>query len=320
MKDHSSILLLVSLLVLLSCQKDKIPPTARAEAFPRVSDSLNYIELNGSNSIDNDTYNEGLLFSWDFESDGVWESEDQREPVCLTILKLPCIYNVCLRVKDHSGLVDYDTIEVVIYGTNYHFGELTDERDGHNYKTILLNGSWWMAENLDYGKWIDSQIEPEDNGIVEKYYFKDDSSQYSSFGSLYTWMEAKNYSTIEKGICPDGWHLPSSAEWEFLMSNMDPWFAWQYYGNEGFSGFNLHNGKYARREYSRIIWKDSIANYWTRDKGTLQYISVSVPKVFSYSKTWGDIGIRLIDVLYDGSDHLYLESSNYASVRCIKNN
>ena len=106
------------------------------------------------------------------------------------------------------------------------FGTLTDERDGHTYKTVEIGKQVWMAENLNY----DDQ--------TESFCYEDKEENCTKYGRLYTFAavvdSAKMFgdenldcgdtitSCDEKesseGICPEGWHLPSRYEWEKLFS------------------------------------------------------------------------------------------------------
>ncbi len=101
---------------------------------------------------------------------------------------------------------------------------LNDTRDGQNYNTVQIGGQCWMSENMNIGTMINSTTNQTNNSIFEKYCYDNNASNCVTYGGLYQWNELMNYSTIEssKGICTNGWHVPSDLEW-FSMSNyLDP--------------------------------------------------------------------------------------------------
>lgn len=96
--------------------------------------------------------------------------------------------------------------------------------NGHTYKTIIINGKEWMAENLAY---LPAISPPTIGSYTEPHYYVYDyvgsdvatakqQPNYAAYGVLYNWPAAK-------AACPPGWHLPSDAEWTalevFLISN-----------------------------------------------------------------------------------------------------
>lgn len=100
-------------------------------------------------------------------------------------------------------------------------GDLTDVRDGNKYKTALINGKCWMTENLRYGLKMDQPLQPQtENCISEKYCLTTDDAGCTAYGGLYQWDELIQYGQTlppYQGVCPPGWHVPTSAEWQGLI-------------------------------------------------------------------------------------------------------
>ena len=96
----------------------------------------------------------------------------------------------------------------------------TDLRDGQTYTTVLIGTQCWMAQNLNFGTRIDGAGNQTDNGIIEKYCYDDTEANCNVYGGLYQWDEMMEYSTTEgaQGICPNGWHVPTDAEWTTMTN------------------------------------------------------------------------------------------------------
>jgi uncharacterized protein (TIGR02145 family) len=116
----------------------------------------------------------------------------------------------------NSGLPPEDVINASRSGVLY------DSRDRQTYKTVQIGSQVWMAENLNIGNRIDSTSSPTDNSVIEKYCYRDMEANCAVYGALYKWDEMMNYTTFEsgKGICPDGWHMPSDEEWKILEMHL----------------------------------------------------------------------------------------------------
>lgn len=89
---------------------------------------------------------------------------------------------------------------------------------GKTYNTVLIGDQCWLRENLDIGTRINGSQNQTDNSIIEKYCYDDDPANCDTYGGLYQWKEAMQYSTTEgaRGICPPGWHIPTMGEIETL--------------------------------------------------------------------------------------------------------
>ena len=114
-----------------------------------------------------------------------------------------------------GDLVSFRTTQGNTSGTS----TFTDTRDGRTYKTVIINGKEWMAENLAY---LPSVSPPSAGSNTAPYYYvygytgtdvatAKQQANYTSYGVLYNWPAAM-------AACPPGWHLPSDAEWTTLTT------------------------------------------------------------------------------------------------------
>jgi uncharacterized protein (TIGR02145 family) len=101
-------------------------------------------------------------------------------------------------------------------GTSFCSEGVTDY-DGHKYKTVKIGDQCWMAENLKSTHYADG------SAITEGWAYNNDEALAHTYGRLYIWAAVmhgaassnSNPSGVQ-GICPDGWHVPSDAEWQEL--------------------------------------------------------------------------------------------------------
>ena len=96
----------------------------------------------------------------------------------------------------------------------------TVEYNGQIYNTVEIGDQCWLKENLNVGVMVDGSLDQTDNSAIEKYCYDDDPANCTTYGGLYQWNEAMQYSTIEgsQGICPVGWHIPTIAEYYTLIT------------------------------------------------------------------------------------------------------
>ena len=81
------------------------------------------------------------------------------------------------------------------------------------YETVTIGNQVWMKKNLNY---------PGQKGDLGVCY-NGEQRNCDKYGRLYTFAQATNgitqsTSTIVRGICPEGWHLPSQQEWDTLIN------------------------------------------------------------------------------------------------------
>ena len=114
--------------------------------------------------------------------------------------------------------------------------------DGNSYDAVQIGNQVWMAENLRTTKYADGTTIPMGNtwSYTEPYRYapNNKTSNVASYGYLYNWpavmhgasSSESNPSGIQ-GICPDGWHVPSDAEWTELTNYMKTQPAYMASGN-----------------------------------------------------------------------------------------
>ena len=109
--------------------------------------------------------------------------------------------------------------------------ETLTDYDGNIYNTVKIGEQCWMKENLRVTHYSNGEEIPADlfiNNIYStspsRYTPGNNMSNVHDFGYLYNWAavmhgassSSANPSNVQ-GACPDGWHVPSEAEWVQLI-------------------------------------------------------------------------------------------------------
>jgi uncharacterized protein (TIGR02145 family) len=101
--------------------------------------------------------------------------------------------------------------------------------DGNVYHTVKLGTQCWTKENMRATHYSDGSTTAP-NGM----YYSSPNGDYdnvATYGYLYTWYTAaRGYASSSsssnsipsgvQGICPTGWHLPSTAEWLLMRDHV----------------------------------------------------------------------------------------------------
>jgi uncharacterized protein (TIGR02145 family) len=186
------------------------------------------------------------------------------------------------------------------------------DADGNVYPTVQIGNQCWMARNLNVGRFVSSTETSENhsdvsnNGIIEKYCLFNSPDSCRLYGGLYDWDEAMNYTEEAgtQGICPEGWHIPTVAEWNAL----DALYPWGQAGTQikpgGSSGFD---GYYAgdRHSMGAFYSNGSSGFFW-------------VSEMYIYNTTV-DPYIREIAACNGIITTSHFNRKTGVSVRCIKN-
>jgi uncharacterized protein (TIGR02145 family) len=98
--------------------------------------------------------------------------------------------------------------------------------DGNVYNTIIIGTQIWMKENLKVTHYRNSiQIPNVTNATAWSslttgarcYYNNDSATNNNIYGGLYNWYSVNDTCNI----CPNGWHVPSDAEWNIMEKHLD---------------------------------------------------------------------------------------------------
>ena len=137
------------------------------------------------------------------------------------------IYEMQVHKTDDT-VISYclSNIDHITFSTN----TVTDI-DGNVYQTVKIGDQWWMAENLKVTHYRDGTEIPEITddgtwaGLSSGAYcnYDNDDNNADTYGSLYNWYAV----TDSRNIAPEGWHVPSDAEWTTLTT---------YLGGESVAG------------------------------------------------------------------------------------
>jgi len=230
-------------------------PEASFTIDPDYGSTITDFKFDASDSWDVITPVEDLLFSWDFENDGVWEFELSDKMIVEHRYLEEGEFEVKLMVHDADELFDYKikALEVIncINGGEPCAETPTVVYEGKIYNTVQIGTQCWLKENLNIGDRINDSIDQANNQKIEKYCYDNLEANCEIYGGLYQWDEMMKYSEVPgtQGICPDDWRIPTEADWDDLAATLvemvgqqmksctDDWLTSVYIINSNESGF-----------------------------------------------------------------------------------
>ena len=216
--------------------------------------------------------------------------------------------------------------------------------DGNEYHPLQLGSQCWLKENMHTTHYADGTAINlgTSSSTTTKYrcYPNGDANNVETYGYLYNWAAAMNgeMSSYDEpsgiqGVCPSGWHVPSSAEWNtlkeyvrsqsvFCCHNKSSYIAKALASPTGWTtntsssasdlcsvGYNPENNNMTG--FSAVPAGSFTSNYnyfslysifWSTTQ--LSFDKAVVDEVFCYD---ADIPVRTWDTKY------------FCSVRCLKN-
>ena len=198
-------------------------------------------------------------------------------------------------------------------------GAVTDI-DGNVYNTIQIGNQLWMADNLRTTKYRNGDAIKDTSGFTTWELFDEgsycnynqDDSNISMYGRLYNWFAVED----NRGLAPDGWHIPSDEEWKeleiylgmsqseadmkgprennevgLMLKSTSGWYDGHNGTNEsGFtavpSGFCGNYGDFDGDGFDAIFWSSTLSSDGIPWRRGLGYIAIGVAR-YSNGKNYG---------------------------------
>lgn len=224
--------------------------------------------------------------------DGVW-TEGRKIPIGAVELEdVPrykaSTFSTDIKNAEKDLKIEYETSSIV------------DSRDGHEYKTVVIDGVEWMAENLDYETdYSLTSPECEARGV--------------NCGQFYNWRDAVGGGEDYSEICPDGFRLPEQADAEHLanfvgglphvLKSKDYWDTEDLRGGTDEIGFNAIPAGFSYSGYPSFHDFGYSAHFWSSEYAKDSYRSAYEIVLYSF---------------YDYIDWYLTDQDNYYNVRCMR--
>jgi uncharacterized protein (TIGR02145 family) len=200
--------------------------------------------------------------------------------------------------------------------------------EGEDYEAVLIDTQVWMAKNLNYNA----------NGSV---CYDGDPANCAQYGKLYYWIIAMGFDEAcnstncnsqvdekHQGVCPNGWHIPSNADWNTLMAFV--------HSDNRLADYNLnatsnYAGKYLKATSGWNSYQGTSGNGldtygFSALPGSRGYSGGNFSGVGSSGYWWSasELNSTEAEIRWMGYHNENVEYSKYGkyymqSVRCVKN-
>ncbi len=141
----------------------------------------------------------------------------------VTGLSSNAIYYVRAYASTTEGVIYGNEATLVTLEPMFSDAGTVSDVDGNSYRAIEIGTQTWIAENLRVSTYKDGVPIPLVPGIVDwgaatggaYCWYENDQEYEDPYGKLY------NVFAVNSGkLCPAGWHAPTSAEFDLLISNL----------------------------------------------------------------------------------------------------
>jgi uncharacterized protein (TIGR02145 family) len=191
--------------------------------------------------------------------------------------------------------------------------------EGKTYHGVMIGEQCWMKENLDFetgSSWCYDNIE----------------ENCEIYGRLYDWETVMNGSVSSaaapsgvRGICPEGWHVPSDREWMILEGTADSesqvgsgiWLALHYRGHDVGRNLKSKTGWINGNGTDKFGF-NALPTGFRNLEFTYQCVGEQICFWTSTENSNEDALLRTISYANDNTGRWYWPKSNGFSLRCVK--
>ena len=173
----------------------------------------------------------------------VWDDGSLREATeNEKLLKKACVTSMFGTMDSLSNTLTYTCDKSGWSKTGTFVDKRYTSSVQRTYKAVQIGNQVWMAENLNYAGTYpytsrDNNGRLHDDSIT--YCYNNEYANCEKYGRLYLWSAAMDSTGVAggtatdcgfnvtcsldnpvRGVCPEGWHLPSKAEWDTLFAEV----------------------------------------------------------------------------------------------------
>jgi uncharacterized protein (TIGR02145 family) len=169
------------------------------------------------------------------------------------------------------------------------------------------------------------------NDTIEKYCYENKIGNCDKYGGMYTWNELMKFvDTVSQGICPEGWHIPTDADWKILEGTLDSLYAegntiWDTTGWRGSNIGGILKKTGSEDWYYPNVGAKNTFGFSAVPGGIRYFQDQTFDKVLSTNYLWSstkvgeaDAWFRLLSYGHADIKRSHTKVENAFSVRCLK--
>jgi uncharacterized protein (TIGR02145 family) len=189
--------------------------------------------------------------------------------------------------------------------------------DGNKYKSVIIGKQEWMARNLRVTRFTNGDTIPffknsENWCNLDScgFFISNNPKQTEIYGYLYNWYVVDD----SRKVCPNGWHVPSDAEWTILIN---------YLGGSNIAGRKIKQKKFFQKFFD--IKQSKNYNFNAHIRGYVDFDGEYCD--FGKKTSWWTATENVSNTAWNrfinlNDDNVYRDDEikqSGLSVRCIKN-